>query len=102
MSEQFKVGEVVIFQIDPAVTLESELPDLGRLDGEEVVITGRLGYRHGIDRVIYSYEVHHSLYGTILAEPHELRRRQPPTTGEQMIRAMFDAPPQPQPVPEVA
>jgi hypothetical protein len=41
----------------------------------------------------YTYAVSHpSCADPFFCAPHELRRRQPPTTGEQSVRAMFDTP----------
>jgi hypothetical protein len=85
MSEQFRVGEIVILKNDRAVTP----PQLLRFEGEEVEIVGPLGfYECDIGR-IHAYVVRHMSGMGLLAEPHELRRRKPPTTGEQSILAMF-------------
>jgi hypothetical protein len=90
MSANFKVGEIAIMRNDPAITNESEL---WRLEGEEVEIIRPARYELFEDGPLWCFTVRHASYGELFAAPHELRRRQPPTTGEAAIRAMFDAPP---------
>lgn len=99
MSETFKVGERAILQNDPSFTVD---PFIKRINGEEIEIIGELRLRHLGDGPFYGYMVWHPLTEEFFCAPHELRRPKPPTTGEYMIQAMFDAPSQPQPVPEAA
>jgi hypothetical protein len=96
MSEQFKAGEIAILYPDATRTLSREHL---RLHGEEVEIVEPLDAYETDLGLIRAYRIRHAAYDDLLAEPHELRRRRPPTTGEQMIRSMFDAPPQPEKVP---
>ena len=88
MSSQFTVGEVVIIRNDPLITTSE---DLKALDGEEVEIIGPAQFELFDDGLLLCYAVQHPSYGPFYAAPHELRRRQPPTTGEQKILAMFEA-----------
>ena len=99
MSDQFAVGEVVILQNDPCIT---EAPEIKRLNGEEVEIVGPLDYWRVTGGYFYSYMVSHPSCEMFFCAPHELRRRRPPTTGEQAIRAMFDVEPSKLSTPEVA
>lgn len=89
MSAPFRVGEIAIHKPDPGGD-----PAFTILDGEEVEIIGALEMRDSVDGPYYSYEVFHPAAGDFLCAPHELRRRKPPTTGEQAIRAMFTNAPQ--------
>lgn len=89
MSGQFKVGDIVILRNDPAATTDLEL---WRLEGEEVEILAPADYEPFDGELLLLFLVRHASYGEFFAAPHELRRRQPPTTGEQKILAMFDVP----------
>ena len=91
MSTVFKVGEVVILRIDPACTPRM---DLFRLNGEEVEVTGALGIYESMEGSLYCYPVRHRSFGPLLCAPHELRRRKPPTTGEEFVLALFKGVPQ--------
>jgi hypothetical protein len=92
MSANFKQGEVAILQIDPACTVRMEL---FRLNGEEVEVTGPLDiYITEENLVQYGYPVRHHSYGSLLCAPHELRRRKPPSTGEESVLALFRGVPQ--------
>jgi hypothetical protein len=87
MSQAFKVGDVCIWQ--------NCVGEWAYLNGIETTITGELEV--GIDLQTRDYDVG---YLTDTREPggkfflqagaHELRRKDPPTTGEQRIRTMFD------------
>jgi len=99
MNGQFNVGDVAILRNDPAITT---CPAIKRAEGDEVVIVGSLRVWELTDGPFLGYLVWHPQARDFYCAPHELRRPKPPTTGEQAIRAMFDAPPQPLLVPEVA
>jgi len=90
MNEQFKIGEIVILECDPAATPNRALL---RLRGEEVEVVGPLELYETEIGEIYLHAIWHASIGLLWAAPHELRRKRPPTTGEDMIRAMFDTPP---------
>lgn len=91
MSGQFKVGEVVVGC--------NHVIDVG-FNGLEAVITGPLeqhDWQHpdgsfGTD-LCYALTWANGLEE--LATPNHLRRRKPPTTGEQSIMALFLVTPQP-------
>jgi hypothetical protein len=92
MSEQFKVGEVAILQPDPSITISRELI---RMSGEEVIVAGPLATWSTDCGPQYTYMVTHPSHAfPFFCAPHELRRKKPPTTGESLIRVMFEAPPQ--------
>jgi hypothetical protein len=74
----FKVGEVCV------VTGSETQP---RFNGCEATI---LSVHHD---EIYVVDVKHPDGGQWLARERRLRRKRPPTTGEQSILALFDAPP---------
>lgn len=82
----FKVGEAVIGQ-NFIVSTE--------LNGMEAEIIGGLTMRRGFDAVTLEfaetmcYEVMWATGAVSLQEPWYLRRRKPPTTGEESIIAMF-------------
>lgn len=99
MNAQFNVGDVAILRNDPAITT---LHEIKQAEGDEVVIIGSLRVWDLTDGPFYGYMVWHPHARDFLCAPHELCRPKPPTTGEQAIRAMFDAPPKPHFVPEVA
>lgn len=99
MSAQFKVGDVCVWQ--------NCVGEWAYLNGLETTVTGELDV--GIDLQTREFDVG---YLTDTPEPgrkfflqagaHELRKKDLPRTGEQMIRAMFDAEPQLHPAPEHA
>lgn len=83
----FRVGEVCI------IVKTMSFPELL---GREVTIIAPPG--HGViaksGDLIIGYEVDLVHKGLRIGVPEDcLRRKRPPTTGEQIIRAMFDAPP---------
>lgn len=92
MSAAFKVGDVCIWQ--------NCTGKWAYLNGTETTVTGEL--EHGFDLVTGEIGI---AYPTdtqdptappgffLLAGPHELRKKQPPTSGEQLIREMFDVTP---------
>jgi hypothetical protein len=88
VNKAFQIGEIVIIQNDPAITIQTHLH---QLDGEEAEIIGPLQTWPTVAGPFYAYVLYHPAVGTICCAPHELRRRRPPTTGEQAVRAMFDA-----------
>jgi hypothetical protein len=90
MNPKFKPGEIVIIQNDPQITFE---PELKRLEGEEVEIIAPARHEPFCDGVLFCHLVRHASYGEFYAAPHELRRKRPPTTGEDGIMARFKAPP---------
>jgi hypothetical protein len=91
MSEQFKVGEVVIGQNFVFST---------HRNGMEAEIIGGLSEREGWDEVTLEYyastcyEVLWADGRITIQEPHYLRRRKPPTTGEESVLALFKRTPQ--------
>jgi hypothetical protein len=67
------------------------------LNGMQCEITGRLAIRNGINPLgveqdISAYFVRWSSGIETNTEPRNLRRRKPPTTGEQSVMQMFVAP----------
>jgi len=91
----FKVGDVV--------EIYNVFGKNAFLNGRQIEILGPLETHCGI--LVYEVDVPELKTQPdqrTFAETHHVRRLRPRAQGEQMIRAMFDAPPQPQPVPEVA
>lgn len=89
MSEPSKVGEIVVWQ--------NCTGKYAYLNGTETQITGGLAERLGgeLGWVICYRTNTIGYHGTpLLALPFELRRRKPPTTGEQSVLAMFNGQPQ--------
>jgi hypothetical protein len=90
MSEQFKVGDVCVGQNFVFSTDRN---------GMECTVIGGLQMRPGINHITGKaawemlYDVRWADGAESFQEPYTLRRKRPPTTGEQMIRSMFDAPP---------
>jgi hypothetical protein len=89
MSAQFNVGDIAIGQNFVLAT---------DFNGMEATIVGPLEMRGGFDCgtgewvETLCYEVEWANGDFSQQEPFYLRRRQPPTTGEQSIIAMFDTP----------
>lgn len=87
MSEQFKLGEVAKLVVDE---LTIDIPALSA-NGQEVVVIGcQQEYRstvNGVDAGLhYAYLVRTASGQTILAEPHELRKKQPPRSAKSIMR----------------
>lgn len=82
----FKVGEVCIMQ-------NSHYPPN---NGRECVVVRALGL-HRVDGELLACYITQTSDGEIWgSEPHQLRRKRPPTTGEESIIAMFHKDKQPQ------
>jgi hypothetical protein len=82
------------FRVGDVVELHSITGTHARFNGRQVKIIKPLGLyggirSYGIDLPELRLHPATEVYG----EPRFLRRKRPPTTGEQLIRAMFDAPP---------
>jgi hypothetical protein len=90
MSAQFKVGDICVGQ---------NFINHPEKNGMECTVIGGLQMRYGVDfRTGVAawemlYDVRWADGAESFQEPYTLRLKRPPTTGEQMIRSMFDAPP---------
>jgi hypothetical protein len=92
MSEQFKVGDVCVWQ--------NCVGEWGYLNGVETIITGDKELARNLSAPglgwAYMTDTPHPYHpgDFLLGDSSELRKKWPPTTtGEQLIRTMFDAPP---------
>lgn len=91
MSGPFRLGEVVLGQ---------NFVDFTEHNGEELLVVGGLEYRTvtcltSLKTVSgMSYKVQTKYGETFTCGPHQLRRRKPPTTGEESVLALFSGQPQ--------
>lgn len=84
MTAPFNVGEFAILQ-------NCLYPEN---NGEECEIIGPLQMRKSLELgVIMAYKIQYRK-GTAVTLPHTLRRRKPPTTGEESVMSMFLTSPQ--------
>jgi hypothetical protein len=90
MGEQFKVGEICVGQ---------NFINAQYRNGMECKIVGALKLRQSINstsgkvRLLESYLVQWADGDVTAQRPFFLRRKRPPTTGEDAIMALFNAPP---------
>lgn len=80
----FKVGEVAVL---------CNLNEVPKYNGQEVTIVGGLAQRKSLQEgcYIWCYEVDvlDFLGRPSIVAPHNLRKKRPPTTGEESILALF-------------